>query len=209
LLDIASRTTFVAGVVGWWDGATPELLDALLAAPKSNLLVGVRPMLQHFDDVTWLAQPDALRAMRRLVEHNVAFDALVDARHLATVRMVCTRLPELKVAINHMAKPWRFPERYDAWEVEMSRLGALSNCWVKLSGFPFGSRGDRPTSMLEHLVARLRAWFPLERLVWASDWPVVRREGGYALALQAVRGQFTDAEASRVMSANTCAVYGL
>jgi L-fuconolactonase len=123
--------------------------------------------------------------------------------------MVCTRLPELKVVINHMAKPWRFPERYDTWEAEMSRLGAQPNCWIKLSGFPFAEAGAGPALALEQLIARLRQCFPLERLVWGSDWPVVRREGGYASALEAVRGLFTDAEASLVMCGNAAALYCL
>jgi L-fuconolactonase len=209
LLDLASRTPFVAGVVGWWDAATPRLLEKLLAAPHADLLVGVRPMLQRFSDVAWLVQPGTLRHLRRLAAHNLVLDALVDTRHLPTLRMLCTRLPELKVVIDHMAKPWRLPERYDVWDAEMERLGAQPNCWVKLSGFPFGEPGGGLGPTLEQLIARLRRWFPLERLVWGSDWPVVRREGGYALALQAVRARFTDAEATLVMSDNGAQLYGL
>ncbi len=209
LLELARSAPFVAGVVGWWDLRTPELLQSLLDAPHGELLVGVRPMLQRFDDVAWLAGPDASQSARRLAARGLVLDALVDARHLTPLRSLCESVPELKVVIDHMAKPWRVPERLDLWEREMQRLGGLPNCWVKLSGFPFARVAAGPGLELDLLLLRLRQWFPLERLVWGSDWPVTRREGGYPLALEAIRSRLAATELEAVLSANAMALYDL
>ena len=209
LLDLAQAAPFVAGVVGWWDGATPQLLDDLLAAPGSGRLVGVRPMLQGLDDVSWLARPEGLRTLHRLVDGGLVLDALIDPRHLATIHQVCTGLPDLRVVIDHMAKPWRAPGRIAEWRETMRRLGALPNCWVKLSGFPFAAPVAVPDLAFDRLVAELRRSFPPARVLWGSDWPVVCREGGYDRALEAIRAQFGPGEADAVLSGNAAALYGL
>lgn len=209
LLDLARETPFVAGVVGWWDLVTPELLEALLEGPGSELIVGVRPMLQRFDDVGWLAHPDTTRKARRLVERGLVLDALVDTRHLATLHGFCAGLPELKVVIDHMGKPWRSPERFAEWKEAMQWLGELPSCWVKVSGFPFAQPAAAPSLELDALLECLRQWFPPDRLVWGSDWPVVSREGGYATALEAIRSRLTPAETDVVMADNAVALYGL
>ena len=43
LLDLAASTSFVAGVVGWWDPRFVQGISRLRALPHAEKLVGVRP----------------------------------------------------------------------------------------------------------------------------------------------------------------------
>jgi L-fuconolactonase len=207
LLRLAAGTPFVAGVVGWWDPRADGLLDRLLALPNAGGLVGVRPMLQKSDDVTWLVADDALHELARIAEHGLAFDALVDARHLEVVATLCRSLPELSVVIDHLGKPWRKPALTEQWMHGMRALAVCPNCMVKISGFPFAQL-DLPLDA-GSLVARLREWFGTERLVWGSDWPVVERESNYGDALASMQELFSTEQRAAVFGENAVALYRL
>lgn len=206
LLELAAAHRFIGGVVGWWHPGGEGSLARALALPGSGRLVGIRPMLQRWDDVAWLLAPDALRELSHLAERGLVFEALVDARHLAKIRRLCAALPGLKVVIDHMGKPWRHPDRFEAWSSDMQALGEAPNCAVKISGFPFAVEGAvRP----EDLVERLRLWFGTGRLLWGSDWPVAEREGGYRVVLDGMWGLFGEEERRAVFRGNAQAVYGV
>jgi L-fuconolactonase len=208
LLELAARSKFVAGVIGWCDPRVPTTLDELARLPGRETLVGVRPMLQGLGDVSWLIEPDALEQLDRVSGMGLVFDALVDPRQLGVISELCRRLPALKVVIDHMGKPWRAPGAFDLWSAEMQALAQADNCTVKVSGFPFATQGD-PAMTAEALVRALRNWFGKDRLLWGSDWPVVEREGGYRVALERMQAHFNGAERDAVFSANAVAVYRL
>lgn len=206
LLELAAAHRFVAGVVGWWHPGGEGRLDRALALPGSERLVGIRPMLQRWDDVAWLLEPDSLCELADLAERGLVFEALVDSRHLATIRALCAALPGLKVVIDHMGKPWRHPDRLEEWSSDMQALGDAANCAVKVSGFPFAAASaGRP----EDLVERLRGWFGTGRLMWGSDWPVAEREGGYHVVLDGMWRLFSDTERAAVFHGNAATLYGL
>ena len=209
LLEIASRTSFVAGVVGWWDARGARSLDALRDLPHAGRLVGVRPMLQKYEDVSWLLDAGNLRAVARLAETGLVFDALIDARHLDVVHGLASALPELRIAVNHMAKPWRWPDRLDTWRKGMRALADVPNCWVKISGFPFGAHRPAAARGFAELAGMLTDWFGPDRLVWGSDWPVAQRECSYAAALSVALAQFGGREAEHVFAGNAWRLYNL
>src|SRR5262249_23752163 len=54
LLDIAAKTDFVAGVVGWTDFSARNADAAITRLAADPLLVGLRPMVQDLADDNWL-----------------------------------------------------------------------------------------------------------------------------------------------------------
>ncbi len=209
LLAVAEEATFVAGVVGWWDPHFPGALDLLDAMPNREALVGVRPMLQRFDDVSWLITPDAIAGLSRIAGAHLVFDALVDVRHLETIRQVCAAVEGLTVVVDHMGKPWRYPGRLEEWVAGMMQLAAMPNCRVKVSGYPFSAGQDEGQMRMPELVALLKESFGPSRLLWGSDWPVVEREGGYAAAISLMAAEFAAAERDAVFRENAIATYRL
>ena len=57
LLDLALRTPFVAGVVGWVAFDAPDVADRIAALATERRLVGLRPMVQDEPDDDWLLRP--------------------------------------------------------------------------------------------------------------------------------------------------------
>lgn len=208
LLHLAATTPFVAGVVGWWDPRAPDGLAQIERLAEDGPLVGVRPMLQGVDDISFILAPDSLADLHRMAGRGLVLDALIDPSQLRTIAELCRSVPSLKIVVDHMAKPWRMPGQLESWAAGMRELAAHRNCAVKVSGFPFASPGAQAETV-EALVTVLRETFGIDRLLWGSDWPVAEREGGYSMVLNRMQALFSVGERHEVFGCNAETIYGL
>ncbi|WP_241659789.1 amidohydrolase family protein [Sphingomonas glacialis] len=175
MLELAARTPLVRAVVGWVDllhPHAPERIGALARQPK---LRGLRPMLQSIADTEWLLQDALTPALEAMQAADLRLDALVEPRHLPMLARFAARWPGLPIVIDHAAKPDAATMTLDPWRVDIAALGQLG-LYCKLSGLRTEQAPGQPaealTPYVEHLVKVFGA-----RLMWGSDWPVVRLSG--------------------------------
>ncbi len=177
LLDVAAGDPLVAGVVGW---VALDSLDAparIAALAARGGLVGLRPMLQSIADTGWLLRDDLIPAIRAMLDHGLAFDALVQPRHLGVLTAFADRWPSLRIVIDHAAKPSATPP--EGWADAMADLARRPQLWCKCSGLrteqPPGEAADALQPVVDHILARFG-----DRVMWGSDWPVLDEAGdGY------------------------------
>jgi L-fuconolactonase len=210
LLDVAHRTPFVAGVVGWVNFDAKDAPDAIAALAQRDKLVGVRPMVQDIEDDDWLARPAHAPVFEAMIAHDLAFDALVLPRHLPRLARVVDRHPDLRVIIDHGAKPRIRDREIDRWRADLASVADYPNVTCKLSGLLTEARpGDRAAE-LAPWIDTLVDLFGSRRLLWGSDWPVVNLAGGYdrwrEITLQALR-TFSPGERNEVLTENARRVY--
>jgi L-fuconolactonase len=207
LLTVAMVHRWIAGIVGWCDLGRKDASTTLASYMASGRLVGVRPMLQKQDDASWLLGPDASANLDWMAGRGLVFDALVDVRHLPVLRDLVVRHPTLSVVIDHMAKPWRQPDRVKDWSAGIQSLGQFENCHVKVSGYPFTD--SSATDGYADLVVSLLDWFGSDRLIWGSDWPVSTRHLAYEQCVARARKAFGNVGWDKVGHANAASVYRL
>ena len=180
LLQTACANAEVRGVVGWVDllaADAPQRIAALAARPK---LRGLRPMLHDIADPDWVLRPQLAPALEAMVEHELAFDALVRPVHLSRLRQLARRHPGLCIVIDHGAKPEIALRRWQPWADELRRVAGEGRVLCKLSGLVTetgGAAGD--AAVLAPWAAHLLDCFGADRLLWGSDWPVLERAGRY------------------------------
>lgn len=179
LLGTAERTPFVAGVVGWTDFAAADAPAMIARLAANPLLVGLRPMVQDIADDEWLLRAELAPAFDALTQHHLVFDALVLPRHLPRLLVIIDRHPELRVVIDHGAKPFIRDRRLDPWRADMAAVAARASTVCKLSGLATEAAASWTPGELAPYVDHLLAVFGPGRLIWGSDWPVVNRAGGY------------------------------
>jgi L-fuconolactonase len=183
LLDLARNEESIAGVVGWvpLDSAdAPQIIDEFVREPKFK---AVRPMLQDLPDDTWIAHAPRPEAIERLIDLDLAFDALIFARHVPSLIEFVERYPKLRVVIDHGAKP---PIRngietgWQPWADGIAQLAKLPyNLHCKLSGLATESNENWDDETLKPYVAHMLEQFGPHRLMWGSDWPVLNLNGSY------------------------------
>jgi L-fucono-1,5-lactonase len=214
LLDLAADEASIAGVVGWVPMLlrdAPALIAELARNPKFK---GLRPMLQDLPDDTWIANPDLAPAVEALIEHDLAFDALIYTRHVDAFETFATRFPTLRIVVDHGAKP---PIRYgkggwQSWADGITRLARLPQVHCKLSGLATEAPLDWTEATLQPYVDHLLQAFGPSRLMWGSDWPVLNLNGDYLLwhsVAQTLLAGLSDAQREAVFGANAAAFYRL
>ncbi len=214
LLELARDEASVAGVVGWVPMLlpdTPALIGELAAQPKFK---GVRPMLQDIPDDDWIANPELAPAIDALLAHDLAFDALIFARHVVPFETFATRFPTLRIVVDHGAKPPIRDGRagWQPWADGIARLARLPNLHCKLSGLATEASADWTVDTLQPYVDHLLACFGAERLMWGSDWPVLNLNGDYAqwhAATDRLLRALPASQRDAIFGANAAAFYRL
>ncbi|MBP0482518.1 amidohydrolase family protein [Sagittula salina] len=180
LLGIADATPHVAGVVGWIDFEQPSqraILERLARHPK---LLGVRPMIQDLPDDRWMLRDDVQWAYQALIDLDLTFDCLGFPRHIPHFATLLDRYPRLRAVLDHCMKPQlRTPDSFDAWRDGMAEL-AQTQAFVKLSGLLTEADTAVDADTVRRYVDHVIAAFGPERVMWGSDWPVLRLRAAYA-----------------------------
>jgi L-fuconolactonase len=178
LLAVAESEPKVTGVVGWIDMLAPDAVDQLERLASNRLLRGIRPMLQDIPDDGWMLKAELAPVYRALVDLDLRFDALVLPRHLPNLLQLIDRHPDLKVVIDHGAKP-PIGERLDSWRRDLAQLVRIPHLHCKFSGLVTECRGQTTKDALEPVSQTLLDLFGPERLMFGSDWPVCTLRSTY------------------------------
>ncbi|WP_321799525.1 amidohydrolase family protein [Caballeronia sp. J97] len=216
LLDLARGDDSIAGVVGWVpldssDAST--IIDEFAREPKFK---AVRPMLQDLPDDTWIGHAPRKDAIERLIDLDLAFDALIFARHVPSLIDFVARYPTLRVVVDHGAKP---PIRdgidagWQPWADGIAQLAKLpQKLHCKLSGLATEANPNWTDETLQPYVAHLLEQFGAQRLMWGSDWPVLDMNGSYTAWHSTARNltsHLEKTEQDAIFGANARAFYRL
>lgn len=178
MLDLADQTSFILGVVGWTDLKAPDAPAAIARLAKHPKLKGLRPMLQDIADDSWIGGAMLKPAISAMIEYGLVFDALVLPRHLHALLDFARRASRLPIVIDHCAKPLIAEGRFVDWYARMKALAELPNVHCKLSGLLTEAGGQKPQAIRPYAETVLDLFGP-QRVIWGSDWPVLRLAGDY------------------------------
>lgn len=210
LLNLADENNFIAGVVGWVDLASADVdaqLDELSAHPKFK---GVRHLVESEPADDWLVQPSVLNGLQRLAAYGLSSDLLVHTRHLRYARVVAEKCPDLRLVIDHLAKPPIANRGFDEWSREIEPLAVFTNVYCKLSGLVTEANWNSwSTDDLRPYVDRALELFGPERLIFGSDHPVCLLAASYDRVLESFQEMISREDHDRVFGENARSFYRL
>jgi len=180
LLNIANNTEFVAGVVAWVDMEQPFVLNQLKSLLMNPYFKGIRPMLQDIDDENWILKDQFSLVFKFLAENQLTFDALITDIHLANIHILAQRYPTLSIVINHCAKPDLSKGPSSVWHRKMLDISTCENVYIKFSGLlTQAPQGPVTVETIQPYFDHIMAAFGPDRIMWGSDWPVMKLNGDY------------------------------
>jgi L-fuconolactonase len=179
LLGLADRTPWVAAVVGWVALDQIGVVDVLDELAAHATFRGVRPMIQDVPVDDWMLGDTFGAGLEALIERDLCFDALVLPRHLSRLFTLLEHHPDLRVVVDHGAKPEIRVGRFDDWAADMASIAKETSAFCKLSGLVTEAGPRWQPEDLRPYVDHLIECFGHERLMWGSDWPVVELAGGF------------------------------
>lgn len=180
LIETSACVDAVRAVVGWVDLTAPDVgakLDALRARPK---LVGVRAMLNRAPSVDWLAAPSVRSGLMAIAERGMTLDLIAGPANIPAILEVGKAVPSLRFVVDHGATPPTGRPEFGVWRESVARLAAETTARTKFSGQAEEAPSDWTAEMLAPAFEHVLACFGPERIMWASNWPVIDLRGGYA-----------------------------
>ncbi|MEO7401319.1 MAG: amidohydrolase family protein [Polaromonas sp.] len=212
LLAQADAHASVLGVVGWVDWLAPDAPARIEALARHPRLKGLRPMLQDIADPRWILQPALAPALCAMSDGGLVFDALIKPVHLPHLLTLAGRYPELRIVIDHAAKPDIAAGAWQPWADGMARLASQTTAVCKLSGLLTEAGPEAAPGVLRPWAAHVLACFGASRVVWGSDWPVLEMAGSYAqwwAETQSLLRPLSPLERAAVMGENARQLYRL
>ncbi len=217
MLGLADATDSIKGVVGWvnFEDESQKLhLKRLANHPK---FLGVRPMIQDIPDVNWMLRDDVQWAYRTINELDLSFDALGFPQHLPNFLTLMKQYPDMRVVYDHCMKPqirdaMAGREAFGNWADGMSRLADETKGYCKFSGLVTEADDGWGLDDLKPFADHVLTIFGANRVMWGSDWPVVKLQAEYDSWLktaQALTAHLSTEERSEIFGGSAARFYRL
>jgi L-fuconolactonase len=130
-------------------------------------------------------------------------------QHLRALTAFAKRHPDLSIVIDHGAKPRIATGEIRQWRESMAGLATLPNVHCKLSGLLTEAGERRDAGSIMPYAGTLLELFGPERLIWGSDWPVLRLASDYGDWLAMCQTLVPVSHHGRVFGANASRFYKL
>ena len=164
--------------------------------------VGIKGLrVHHLGDVSARRPKDLATwpGLEALHELNRILWLYVDAEQLKLLSVVLDRLPSLRVVLNHLG--WALPDEFQIDDLGRPRirgpippptlptvreLASYETVHVMFSGEYAFSEEDFPYSDIKDVVRAIYEAYGADRVLWASDFPWIKQQPGYAPQLRLV-----------------------
>ncbi|WDE96975.1 amidohydrolase family protein [Lentisphaera profundi] len=211
LLDFTKQYKHVAGVVGWIDLKDDKLAEVLEEFKDEKTLCGFREILQG-QEPEFMLDPNFIRGLKLLAEKGYSYDILVFPKHLKAVKQLLEELPEMRLVIDHIAKPLIGEGQIDEWAEDINEVAKYPHVYCKLSGMVTETKPGWDSADFDPYMSVIFNAFGEDRIMYGSDWPVCLLSGTYSevhnLALDFTKKHSATAEA-KVFGANAAKFYQL
>ncbi|POY35743.1 amidohydrolase [Solitalea longa] len=212
LLSLAHEHSFIKGIVGWIDFKHDNIAKRLAHYSSTKLIKGWRHIAQA-EPSGFLINERFLNGLSLLKQYNYTYDILIQHKQLTDAIKLVDRLPEQAFIIDHCAKPNIKNNELEEWKKHLKVLAQNPNVYCKLSGLMTEAQWNNwtPEQVVKYIDAVFNT-FDINRIVFASDWPVMLLAGNYPQwkkLIEKYMAQFNAEERDLVFSQNATRFYNL
>lgn len=177
ILELAKNDRSILGLVGNLQEAGPEFAGRLARLQKNPLFLGIR--------VNRTGRT-ALDDIRRVQDAGLTIDVIGDWRSLPAILDLSSRLPRLRIVIDHL------PFANSDARMPLDEFVDRKNVFAKVSWILRRVDGQVPQDLAYYREALDEVWaaFGAGRVVYGSNWPVSNLQAPYASVLRIAREYF-------------------
>ena len=185
LLDLAKGDPFVVGIVGRLEPGDPSFEKNLQRFAANPLFRGIRISAQVLQK---LLERDALADLKLLAAHDLSLDVNGGPETPAVVAKLASKIPELRIVLNHIANvPITDKHPPADWSEGMRLLAKNPNVFCKISGMVESAakqaKEPAPAALDFYRPYLDVVWnaFGDDRVIYASNWPVSESGADYKI----------------------------
>ncbi len=212
--SLAAREPRIGGMVAFAPmDADAATVDAIARLAELPLVRGVRHNIESLADVSAIATGPFADGVRELGRRGLSFDHCCKHHQLTATIELVRQCPGTQVILDHAGKPDIRTGLLDPWREDVATLARLPNVVCKFSGLV--TEADhanwQPHDLRPYVDHLLHAFGPA-RLMFGSDWPVVKLAASYPRWLetaQALTASLSPTERNAIFHDNARRVYRL
>jgi len=176
VLDLAAKETFIVGVVGNLPVGSKQFAGHLKRFAGNTLFRGIRIRDRKLDGT--LDDPAFVSDLKLLADYGLSLDLVGGSEIPPYAVELARKIPALRIVIDHLAGVVVDGQQPSAdWVQGMKSLAPYTNIYCKLSGLVEGTGkrdGSAPRDVESYrpVLNCMREIFSVERLIYASNWPV-------------------------------------
>lgn len=194
--------------IAWAQLESPELPHELDALQEIPIVRGIRRTCQIERDPEFCARPEYINGARELGERGLLCEICVRLEQIAAVQRLAREAPETQIVLQHLGKPDVSRPPTSQWLKAIEELGACPNVTCKLSVVVHSDHDEHyETERLAPFVMHAFDCFGLDRVMYASNWPVSTAVVGYSEWVAMLREMLGENDA--VFAANARKLYRL
>ncbi len=176
------------------------------------LVRGVRRLLQD-EAPDFCLQKNFIEGIRLLKQYDYTFDVCVRHHQLPAITELVKQCPDVKFVLDHIGKPDIVDNQLESWRKHIKELAALPNISCKISGVVTEAdhknwKAEDVAPYINHVIE----CFGFSRVMYGSDWPVLRLAATYQqwfqLVQEVVKG-YSHLERSKFFHENADIIYRL
>lgn len=211
--DMAEAHDFIGGVIAWVDLEADDVGEKIDVLAENPWFRGIRAGAEdHPENDAWLALDTVRRGVRTVLERGHVVELLVKTPHLPHVPKIAQENEGGRLIVDHLAKP-PFETPYMAtWLEGMLALQPYDHLRLKISGLLVECPNIPSTDLIRAAVDPVLNAFPVDRLIWGSDWPVALLAASYEDTFKHVTdtlSSLSPTERSAVLGDNAVSFYQL
>lgn len=200
MVESAAAHHEVAAIVGYAPLDRPEQAARTVESWQGDTrMVGVRTLIHNQADPEWLLRPNVDEGLTVLERAGLTFDVVAELpEHLALIPELSQRHPDLRMVIDHLAKPPIGLDEREPWWSAIEAAAQNPNVFAKVSGL-YSAAGDPnqwTTEYVRPFFERALEVFGASRLMFGGDWPVSVLAGGYTRVWQGLQPLFDSVDAA-------------
>ena len=140
-----------------------------------------------------------VNGLRYLAKAGMPFESCNRVEDLENAFESFSKVPEATIILNHLGN---VGELNDAYKDVMRKFATLPNLYLKVSGFPTEDK-----KFVDELLTFIKETFNADKLLYASNWPVVKLYSSFDEHFNVLREKFGDDE--DFFMNNAARAYGL
>jgi L-fuconolactonase len=186
---------------------------ALARLQRKPLVRGIRHLIQDDRDPDLCRRAAFIAGVRTVGASGLSFEICLRHGQLRAAVELVRSCPETSFVLDHAGKPDVRGARLDPWRADIAELATFPRVACKLSGLV--TEADTASWRIEHLrpyVDHLLGCFGPWRLLFGSDWPVVKLASSYDRwrdTARALLGHLSPANLDAVFLGNARRIYRL
>jgi L-fuconolactonase len=212
LLSVTEKNNMVKGIVGWVDLKGDNLDERLQYYKQFPILKGFRHIVQG-EPTGFLTERKFIEGVKKLSKYGFTYDLLIYHYQLPEALEFVMQLPDVKIVVDHIAKPSIRTGEKTHWELNMAALSTFPNVFCKISGMVTEANwtGWKKDDFYPYMDEVFES-FGASRILYGSDWPVCLVAATYEQQLEIITTYIQSLSAdeqNQIMGRNVVNFYNL